>query len=740
MKGALCFILFFCTIAGFSQSTLPPVYEIKVDTPVKKLPDAYWQMLTDTSGRLTINDIQTPQISARFHINNTQKTGIGFLKLNHYWQRLRLKNITGKNVKIIFLNNPWVDKYDLYVYRTSGKNEHFVSGEYVPWSKRDGYKAGSAVAVVLSQQEEIIIYKKLFIKNSENHNELRMEISFYESFVEKYYVATPWYYHGDVRNWLIAGILIFGFFFNFFFFWIDRVKVYLYMSLILLIEGAWYLTTNDNILFRESPYFGSYFGIFVTHSLFWFLVTQFVRNFLKTYKHYPVWDKVLLFLLALMLSTALARHFFFNDIFSKDAYGYADLISSITFALNMIALLLSFLFFKKERDRLTNLSVVAAFPVFFLWSVGYGTTQIGFFLIEKFGKTPPAFLQWLSKYSMVIEMFCIAWFAILFTWILLQRYSMLRKQYTQQALDRELEKSELMNQQKELLEKQVEERTAELKNSLEELKSTQAQLIQSEKMASLGELTAGIAHEIQNPLNFINNFADVNTELIEELKTELATGNKQEAILIADDIKENEQKINHHGKRADAIVKGMLQHSRASSGTKEPTDINALCDEYLRLSYHGLRAKDKSFNAIMQTDFDESIGKINIIPQDIGRVVLNLLTNAFYVVDEKKKASQAELVEAGKFYEPTVSIQTKKLNDKPDSYRVEIKVSDNGNGIPQKVLEKIFQPFFTTKPTGQGTGLGLSLSYDIITKGHGGELKVETKEGEGTSFIIILPV
>ncbi len=290
-----------------------------------------------------------------------------------------------------------------------------------------------------------------------------------------------------------------------------------------------------------------------------------------------------------------------------------------------------------------------------------------------------------------------------------------------------------MNQQKELLEKQVEERTAELKNSLEELKSTQAQLIQSEKMASLGELTAGIAHEIQNPLNFINNFADINTELIEELKAELATGNKQEAILIADDIKENEQKINHHGKRADAIVKGMLQHSRSTSSVKEPTDINALCDEYLRLSYHGLRAKDKSFNAIMQTDFDESIGKINIIPQDIGRGILNLLTNAFYAVNEKKKQQPEE-------YEPTVSIQTKKLNDKPDSYRVEIKVSDNGNGIPQKVLDKIFQPFFTTKPTGQGTGLGLSLSYDIITKGHGGELKVETKEGEGTSFIIILPV
>jgi signal transduction histidine kinase/Tfp pilus assembly protein PilF len=265
-----------------------------------------------------------------------------------------------------------------------------------------------------------------------------------------------------------------------------------------------------------------------------------------------------------------------------------------------------------------------------------------------------------------------------------------------------------------------------LEKTLKELKSTQAQLIQSEKMASLGELTAGIAHEIQNPLNFVNNFSEVNSELIAEMKQEIDKGNLQEVKSIADSIDENEQKIIIHGKRADAIVKGMLQHSRSSSGTKEPTDINALADEYLRLSYHGLRAKDKLFNATMKTDFDNSIVNINIIPQDIGRVILNLINNAFYAVDEKKK-------QLGDTYEPTVSVSTKKIDGK-----VEIKVSDNGNGIPQKVLDKIFQPFFTTKPTGQGTGLGLSLSYDIV-KAHGGELKVETKEDEGAEFIIQLP-
>jgi signal transduction histidine kinase len=275
------------------------------------------------------------------------------------------------------------------------------------------------------------------------------------------------------------------------------------------------------------------------------------------------------------------------------------------------------------------------------------------------------------------------------------------------------------------------EQAREIEKAYTELKATQSQLIQSEKMASLGELTAGIAHEIQNPLNFVNNFSEINTELIDEMQLEMDKGNLADAKAISNDIKDNEQKINHHGKRADAIVKGMLQHSRNNSGLKEPTDINALADEYLRLAYHGLRAKDKSFNATLKTDFDETIGKINIIPQDIGRVVLNLITNAFYAVAEKKNQHPEG-------YEPTVTVSTQLVNPPPGGTRgVKISVKDNGNGIPQKILEKIFQPFFTTKPAGQGTGLGLSLAYDIV-KTHGGELKVETKEKAGSEFIIYL--
>jgi two-component system, NtrC family, sensor kinase len=268
---------------------------------------------------------------------------------------------------------------------------------------------------------------------------------------------------------------------------------------------------------------------------------------------------------------------------------------------------------------------------------------------------------------------------------------------------------------------------AEIEKAYAELKSTQTQLIQSEKMASLGELTAGIAHEIQNPLNFVNNFSEVNKELMIELKDEIDKGNLEGVKTLANNIIDNEEKINHHGKRADAIVKGMLQHSRSNEGLKEPTDINALADEYLRLSFHGFRARETSFNVNIKTDFDPSAGKINVVSQDIGRVLLNLYNNAFYAVSEKKKQNPEN-------YEPVVSLSTKKTND-----TLEIILRDNGSGIPPQILNKIFQPFFTTKPAGAGTGLGLSLSYDTV-RSHGGILKVESKEGEGSVFIVDLPV
>ncbi|MBN2173878.1 MAG: hypothetical protein JW731_07095 [Bacteroidales bacterium] len=262
-----------------------------------------------------------------------------------------------------------------------------------------------------------------------------------------------------------------------------------------------------------------------------------------------------------------------------------------------------------------------------------------------------------------------------------------------------------------------------------QLKNTQAQLIQSEKMASLGELTAGIAHEIQNPLNFVNNFSEVNRELIIELKEELANGNLEEVKEIAGDLEQNEEMISHHGKRADAIVKGMLQHSRTSSGQKEPTDLNLLADEYLRLSYHGLRAKDKSFHADFNLEADPDLPKINVVPQDIGRVLLNLINNAFFAVNERSKKGEPG-------YKPAVTVTTRLTANSQQL----IAIKDNGPGIPDEIKDKIFQPFFTTKPTGQGTGLGLSLSYDIVINGHSGKLTVKSEKGEGTEFIVQLPI
>jgi two-component system, NtrC family, sensor kinase len=274
-------------------------------------------------------------------------------------------------------------------------------------------------------------------------------------------------------------------------------------------------------------------------------------------------------------------------------------------------------------------------------------------------------------------------------------------------------------------------------------------LIHAEKMASLGELTAGIAHEIQNPLNFVNNFSEVSKELLEEMKEELEEGNLEAVQDIAADVINNLEKILHHGKRADGIVKGMLMHSRANKGEKVATDINALVDEYLRLAYHGSRAKDKSFNVKLETAFDDTIEKLEMVPQDIGRVILNLITNAFYACAERSRSAVAERSRSASAersrsineknkphsteYEPTVSVTTKKSGD-----QILISIEDNGNGIPEEIVGKIFQPFFTTKPTGQGTGLGLSLSYDIV-KAHHGELMVQTKENAGTTFTIQLP-
>ena len=437
----------------------------------------------------------------------------------------------------------------------------------------------------------------------------------------------------------------------------------------------------------------------------------YLRNNLQTKTLYPQWDKFLLG--GLMVSVA----FLIISTTIKSSEVITRWIAhGLFFAIIYLAI--------KRKEFKPVLSIVyAIIPL-----VAINFIEDVVMLIST------SFYDEWSDYFKTAGIFASIWLVAMLIINRRQRKALEKERLKTAEKEKEVKVTESLKAELEL---QVAERTKaltiqkeELQLALDELKATQSQLIQSEKMASLGELTAGIAHEIQNPLNFVNNFSEVNAELLDELTHELDNGKIDEARVIAKDIRENEQKINHHGKRADAIVKGMLQHSRTSSGIKEPTDINQLADEYLRLAYHGLRAKDKTFNASMKTDFDASVNTINIIPQDIGRVILNLITNAFYAVTDKKKN-----LPEGTVYEPMVTVTTKKGKD-----QVVISVRDNGDGIPSKVIDKIFQPFFTTKPTGQGTGLGLSMSYDIVTKSHGGELKVDTKEGLYTEFKIILPL
>jgi signal transduction histidine kinase/ligand-binding sensor domain-containing protein len=336
--------------------------------------------------------------------------------------------------------------------------------------------------------------------------------------------------------------------------------------------------------------------------------------------------------------------------------------------------------------------------------------------VLNFTITPPWYRTWWA-YALYLLVFGM----LLFSVDRFQRRRVIRKE-RERAREKELAQA-----------KEIRKAYEQLEETHANLKAAQSQLIQSEKMASLGELTAGIAHEIQNPLNFVNNFSEVNLELMEELKAQSSKlkGERYEALEeeLWRDLQENEKKIKHHGQRASDIVKAMLQHSRSSNGQKELTDINALADEYLRLAYHGLRARDKSFNAAFKTAFDPQLPVVPVVPQDIGRVLLNLINNAFHAVDQRARQGQDEK------YIPTVTVRTRAVDGK-----IEVRVADNGPGIPEHIREKIFQPFFTTKPTGEGTGLGLSLSYDIVTKGHGGRLEVDTTAGLGSEFIIQLPI
>ena len=730
----LCFIFFVLFVNALqAQTGWPPVYEIKIDTAYNlDIDDKYWQLLEDPSGKLTIDQVSSPSFTSKFHANTTRTKGYDY-NINTYWLRYRFKNTMPYPVKLVI---PERIAY-AWLYTPKGNNKWIVqkTGVLVPWSERDGLKRFNKFLVSIQPGKEMIFYEKnVFDFNIYKPKVFQFRIGYADAVIKKDYLDNDKYYRAVIYG-VIVGILLLAAFINMLFYRIVREKVYLYFSLYIFFNGLYYFIGSNDVLFREQPtlrYYIAQFSVIIS----FFVIAHFIRYFLSTRKFTPVWDKFLIMLSYLVVAAWVVRIFTPPNLSYQTDFIISTLTSIVIYIYFPI-MLGTLIFFLSKNKKDERIGIFALMPLFVWLSIGYTYIYISYILFNEYKIPYTSAYTWMLSWGSIIELVCFFCLIIMFSWILFKRYQDMQLLVVQSSLDKErlakekeMERSQLIEQQKTELERQVESRTSELKQSLEELKTTQSQLIQSEKMASLGELTAGIAHEIQNPLNFVNNFSEVSMELIEEVKSEKAKikseRNEELENELLDDISQNLQKISHHGKRADSIVKGMLQHSRASSNIKEPTDINKLADEYFRLAYHGLRAKDKSFNAEMVINFDTALPLVAMVPQDIGRVMLNLFTNAFYATQQRLKAD--------KDFKPEVKLSTLKNGD-----FIEIKVWDNGTGIPDSVKGKILQPFFTTKPTGEGTGLGLSLSYDIVVKGHEGKIEINSKEGEYTEFIISIP-
>jgi signal transduction histidine kinase len=697
-----CLLCFNLILSG-QNTTIPEAlnYHLDDDLTIQELPKISW-IIEEGSERLTAEELQEGNLKDAkvYFADKDGKFELEFSK--SLWYKIILRSDYDYNNEKLSINFPTTGGF---IKTFNYVNAYFFVGGKLVNQGKSGLKVG------VSQRDVKNIFDNSLIKfdiPKDKTLEIWVNIKGGDRFhsLISHSVISHRYELGNLidNNYFLIGCLTSMFILGLFLFYWFGEKVYLWFLIFIGInfisQLAWtYPNEIIEILFPEKPILiNKLIGLFdITKFI---VVVLFARIFIKTDKRYPKLDKLMLVCVYLWVLVALV----FIQTYLDNSL--TTLIFTISFYIGLFGVLFAFGYFIFSKSKLAR-----------FYSIGAITPFLG---IAVATWTPNN----LIKVKEFAELFIGLGPVLALGLAMIYRF----KVVVEEKMTAEAESKRILEQQNVTLEAQVKQRTLELSQSLENLKSTQSQLIQSEKMASLGELTAGIAHEIQNPLNFVNNFSELNQELADELEEELNKGDIAEAKAVAKYIKENEEKINHHGKRADAIVKGMLQHSRTSSAEKEPTDLNALADEYLRLSYHGLRAKDKAFNSDFKRNFDASLPKVHVIPQDIGRVLLNLINNAFYAVNEKAKMG----IEG---YKPLVTVSTAKVSD-----HVEVKVADNGNGIPDQVKAKIFQPFFTTKPTGQGTGLGLSMSYDIVTKGHGGELTVVTKEGKGSKFTIRLPL
>jgi two-component system, NtrC family, sensor kinase len=617
----------------------------------------------------------------------------------------------------------WSDFAHFYVMRANGGMDTCTTGTYVGWSEKKEFRFDNVCVFTLDSAETVkVVYEARFASDV-------FDTTFKVAIVSPNRVARgrlnllekKVLRDQNTKYNFFAGFFFMAALIYFFFFRVVRERLFLFFGIFVLLLG--FSTSRVMALvLLEHPNYMYYFALFNAACFSAFVF--FYREYFQTRKFVPKWDTFLLSITIAFLLLSIYR-----TIVSAFSFRVLNSILGvgITLSLGVIP------FFIKDKDKQhKRLLLQAAFPLLVFIPV-VGLASAIFWLTGQKATADNPYVKFFENVD-IIQLAALAWLVLAFSRTLLKRFTEQREQIISHAaekqalqLQQEQEKRQITEKLNAELENQVIERTAELNKTIVDLKNTQTQLVQSEKMASLGEMTAGIAHEIQNPLNFVNNFAEVNEELALELKEVILSKLKDDASkknveALLDDMTANSNKIRSHGKRAESIVRNMLHHSRSNAGEKEPTDINALIQEYGQLAYHGMRAKDKDFQTELKFTLDSRAGLWMIVPQELGRVILNLCNNAFYAV--KNNTQRA----------PEVHILTESTED-----AIVITVKDNGSGIAEKNLKRIFQPFFTTKPTGEGTGLGLSLSYDIITKGHGGKMEVHSVEQEGTTFTITLP-